>query len=263
MPNMTSTQSRVQAGVPSGGQFAAAEHAEADLELDVDEEPVVVQALAGLDGDAVRESYTSGSDGDEMAGVTDQVLDTAIAEHQREIGRAMDRAYDRHEDDAWNDFHSVCATIAQTAIEKANAEERIAADGSLSMVEWQRRCDGRVTIPAKIDHPISPGHSAVIYTGVEPMRGEVLSGPYTTPLGGGASPVYDVLADGRVHRRSSQIVVPAEDFDQAWHVVRDGAIVAGGPRISEERAREIARERGGDVQQGFPNPTPIETGAHA
>lgn len=208
---MTDGPNRVTAGIPTGGQFAATQRSEADVDLGGPEP----QSTGHRDGAlSYRSRYATGG----------AALSSDDVEHKS----------------------------GESTSPVEEVDEPVAEDGSLSLAEWQRRVDGRLAVPVDDPNPIATGQPAVIYTGGVPMRGQVLAGPYSNPLLTGRTGVYDVLSDGRVHTRSSTIAKHADDFDKAWHIVQDGRIIAGGPSISQERANEIAKERGGVVQQGFP-----------
>jgi hypothetical protein len=59
--------------------------------------------------------------------------------------------------------------------------------------------------------------------------------------------------DGHEDALSPLIVHALAEVRAAWHVLApDGRILAGGPRILEARAHELAGERGGQVHRGLP-----------
>lgn len=126
---------RVQAGIPTGGQFAATPRDISDIDLDEDEytgpnrDPYL--AIQGISASAVRENYEEGR-GDEdggpfLANVSDSDLNIEIAEHGRAIDRALERVQHQHEDDAWGELDGICGSVARHAIVRTESKDKLQA----------------------------------------------------------------------------------------------------------------------------------------
>ena len=109
------------------------------------------------------------------------------------------------------------------------------------------------------------GTDVYVYAGEQSYRGVTI---------GVARTSYDAMVqvvraeNGGIDATHNAVRLP--DARQAWHVVRDGHIVAGGGGIadpSRERAEELAVQYGGTVIRGLPDEqadqvTPVAVGAH-
>lgn len=102
------------------------------------------------------------------------------------------------------------------------------------------RVDSTEVLTAQGIRLIEPGTEVVVYTNMGQLRGVVLAGPSEDFLFTG--PAYEVEVGGRVYRYAHHIVVPAEDFDDALHLIAEGQIVAGGPGITADKLRSIAAD---------------------
>lgn len=88
----------------------------------------------------------------------------------------------------------------------------------------------------------APGDRVVVYGAARHEVGEVIGGCGPSLLRERSSLLIR-FDDSREESRDPRIVVRVTDAHGAWHVVdTNGRIVAGGPAISEARAREIATE---------------------
>lgn len=118
--------------------------------------------------------------------------------------------------------------------------------------QWSARQP--VLVPAEVEDPIAVGEEVVVYHSQGHLFGEVVGGPRYTAveaLFGRAYGVYDVRVGDVVFTCHTMVAVRRAAFEAAWHVYNaEGRIIAGGPRISRERAEELAVSMGGTAQQG-------------
>lgn len=123
---------------------------------------------------------------------------------------------------------------------------------SVPFEEWQN--SQPAFIPAEVEDGIGAGEDVVVYHSQGHLFGEVLRGPRydaIEALFGRSYAVYDIRVDDVVIRCNTRVAVRRATFDTAWHVYNDeGCIIAGGPRITRERAEELAAAKGGTVRQG-------------
>ena len=91
------------------------------------------------------------------------------------------------------------------------------------------------------------GQEVFVY-GPDSSPGRVLKGNHEDGWGGEVVTVQTPQGPKTVNR---VIVVDLDEARQAWHVIQGGEIIAGGPGISEQRAREMAQQRGGEAVKGL------------
>lgn len=122
--------------------------------------------------------------------------------------------------------------------------------------EWAR--DTRATEKlARYDDLAEPGTRIWVYGYPECFAATVVGlsidfvesmfAPVDTPLAEFIEPLLAATRDdtGELFQVGAVVTCTLEAAQTAWHVVDgDGLIVAGGPGISEDRAREIATRRG-------------------